>query len=204
MKRTVSRALVTALVATLALSGAAAAKDHQNHGKSADHHSAVVHAAKTGAGVVAGLKTKGNASHPGGAFRVLAVVKAAPGDRPATVDAVVHFASGDVAVVLSRHGSSKGAAYHVDVPVPDAEQAGVVMIDATAVVAGATLTATGSGKIVVGNAGAAAPEAPDAAKTPETPDTESPDATEPPESSGFHLSPDAIARLIAFVESLFA
>ena len=190
MKRTVSRALVTALVATLALSGAAAAKDHPNHGKSASHGSAVVHAEKAAAAVKAGLKTKGNASHPGGVFRVLAVVKAAPGDRPATVDAVVHFASGDAAVVLSRGGSSKGATYHADVPVPDAEPAGVVLIDATALVAGATLTATGSGKIVVGGDEAAAP---DGAAAPEAPET-----------SDFHLSPDMIARLVAFVESLFA
>jgi hypothetical protein len=208
MKRTASRALVAALVATLALSGAVAAKDHPNHGKGATHGSPAGHADKAGTNVVAGLKTKGNASHPGGVFRVLAVVKAAPADRPATIDAVVHFASGDVTVVLSRHGSSSGAAYHADVPVPDAETAGTVLIDATAVVAGATLTATGSGKIVVGGDEAKAPDAADAADATETPEaTETPDATETADAAaaaGFHLSAERIAWLIAFLESLLA
>jgi hypothetical protein len=255
MKRTASRALVAALAATLALSGAVAAKDHP--GKGAAHRPQVERAEKTSAGVVAGLKTKGNASHPGGVFRVLAIVKAAPADRPATVDAIVHFASGDVAVVLSRHGSSKGAAYHANVPVPDAEPAGTVVIDATALVAGTTLTATGSGKIVVGG-DEAAEEAPDAVESPEAPEavespsacpspapTSSPEASATPEASsspeasatpeassspeasatpeasaspsadpaaactpvestGFHLSAAAIARLVAFLEKLFA
>jgi hypothetical protein len=265
MKRIASRALIAALAASLALSGAVAAKDHTSHGKAAVHGGAAGHSEKAGAALVAGLKTKGNASHPGGVFRVLAIVKAAPADRPATVDAIVHFASGDVVVVLTRHGSSKGAAYHANVPVPAAEPAGIVLIDATAVVAGATLTATGSGKIVVGGDEAEAPEsaaaespaaespeactspapneAPEASKAPEASGaptaSQSPDASESPEASaspavespvtsaspdagaspiadqvaancdegdaeGRQLSADAIARLVAFNESLFA
>ena len=186
MNRLASRALVAAVAATLVLSGVALAKDHPSHGKGADHGSPAGHAQKAGANVVAGLKTKGNAAHPGGVFRVLAIVKAAPGDRPATIDAIVHFASGDVAVVLSRHGDSKGAAYHADVPVPDAEPAGPVLIDATAVVGAATLTATGSGKIVVGGDTA---EAPDAAESPEA--TDAPDTCAPTETPEANGAPDA-------------
>ena len=239
MKRNASRALVAALAAALALSGVAAAKDHPSaHG--AGHVAPAGHAAKAGAAIVPSLRTKGNASHPGGVFRVLAVVKAAHADRPATIAAIVHFASGDVAVVLSRHGSSSGAAYHADVPVPPTEAAGTVLIDATAVVAGATVTATGSGKIVVADVADAADaaEAAEAAETAEAPET--PDATETAETctpstqphvvvvvdkdeSGedsdadddtakcdhgdalvLHLSADAMARLVAFIESLFA
>jgi pyochelin synthetase len=147
------------------------------------------------------MTTKGNASHPGGVFRVLAVVHSARADRPTTVDAIVHFASGDVAVVLTRSGG--GAAYHANVPVPAAEPAGTVLIDATVVVAGATLTATGSGKIVIGDtteapATAAAPaeapatctpEASDAPEASETPDeSEAPEASDAPDASS---SPDA-------------
>src|SRR5207249_1111631 len=95
----------------------------------------------------ASLTIKGNASHPGGVFRVLAVLHAAKDLRPPTVGAIVHFASGDVPAVLTRSG--RGAAYHAAVPVPAAEPAGVVLIDATATVDGTVLTATGQGKIVI-------------------------------------------------------
>src|SRR5258706_13406485 len=127
MKRIASRALVAAVAAALALSGIAAAKDHPNHGKAGHHGAPVVHADKA-ATTVASLRTKGNASHPGGIFRVLAVVKAWHADRPATVDPIVHFSTGDVALVLTRRG--KCAAYHGTAPVPDAEPAGVVLIAA--------------------------------------------------------------------------
>jgi hypothetical protein len=198
MKRTASRALVAALAAALALSGAVAAKDPSTHGKAAAHGEAA-HTDKVAK--PASMTTKGNASHPGGVFRVLAVVHSARADRPATVDAIVHFASGDVSVVLTRSGD--GAAYHANVPVPAAEPAGTVLIDATAVVAGATLTATGSGKIVVEDtteapATAAAadespatctPEASDAPEASDTPDaSETPDESEAPEASD---APDA-------------
>ena len=195
MKRSASPALVAALVAALAITGAVAAKDHPSHGKAAVHSPIAGPAAKAGATKVASLKANGNASHPGGVFRVLAVLKAGPADRPSTMNAVVHFASGDVTVVLTRSGG--GSAYHANVPVPAAETAGTVLIDATAIVAGATLTATGSGKIVVGTDTAEAPEAaetPDAAKTPDA---------DGGEAGGFHFSADQIARLVAFIESLF-
>ena len=236
MKRTASRALVVALAAALALSGVAAAKDHPS-AKGAAHVAPAGHAAKAGAAVVPSLRTKANTSHPGGVFHVLAVLKAARADRPATIAAIVHFASGDVAVVLSRHGSSSGAAYHADVPVPPTEVAGTVLIDATAVVAGATVQATGSGKIVVADAADAADatETAETAEAPETPDaTETAETCTPPtqphvvivvdkDESGedsdaddtaakcdhgdalvLHLSADAMARLVAFIESLFA
>jgi hypothetical protein len=194
IKRTASRALVVALASALALSGAAMAKN-PNHGNGGTHGSPVGHADKAGA---TGLKTKGNASHPGGVFRVLAVVKAAPADRPATVNAIVHFASGDVPAVLTRSGN--GAAYHANLPVPASEPAGTVLIDATALVAGATLTATGSGKIVIGDTAEApaAPETPDAVEAPNTctsptPDNslEASDAPESPEASDAPESPEA-------------
>jgi hypothetical protein len=102
MKRTASRALVAALVTALALSGAVLAKGHPSHGPKADHGTTTGQADK--AAKTASLRTKGNASHPGGVFRVLATVKAGPADRPTTVDAIVHFATGDVAVVLTRSG----------------------------------------------------------------------------------------------------
>ena len=243
MKRNTTRALAAVLVAALALTGAisVAAKDHTGQGKAAPHGAPAGHAKTAKA---TSLKTKGNASHPGGVFRVLAIVKAAPADRPLTVNAIVHFASGDVAVVLSRSGG--GSAYHGNVPVPATETAGIVLIDATAVVAGATLTATGSGKIVVGDtteapAAPAAPASPNSAESPatctapapnESPDAsdapESPEASDAPEASdtpkvdeapiangssgdcqtsdgaGVPLSADTIARIVAFLQSLFA
>ena len=143
MKRTASKAIVVALLASLAMTGAVSAKGHGHQGTSAAKHGPV--ATQGGATVTPTLKTKGNASHPGGVFRVLAIVHAAKDLRPATVDAVVHFASGDVAAVLTRSG--QGSAYHAAVPVPAAEPAGVVLIDATATVDGTVLTATGQGKI---------------------------------------------------------
>jgi hypothetical protein len=142
MKRMVSIASVLALCAALAMTGVVAAKDHPAHGNGGAHTSG-----HGGGSTAASLTVKGNASHPGGVFRVLAVLHAAKDLRPATVNAVVHFATGDVAIVLTRNGN--GAAYHGNVPVPAGEPAGVVKIDATAIVNGATLTATGSGKIVV-------------------------------------------------------
>jgi hypothetical protein len=233
MKRTASRALVAALVTTLALSGAVLAKGHPTHGPKADHGTTTGQADK--AAKTASLWTKGNASHPGGVFRVLAVVKARPADRPATVDAIVHFASGDVAVVLTRSGG--GSAYHGNVPVPAAEPAGTVLIDATAVVLTVTLKATGSGKIVIGDTApesAEAPAAPAAAASPATctspEESEAPEASEAPAASdsaeaseapeaskapdtdecdngdanGTTLSAEAIAKLVAFIESLFS
>jgi hypothetical protein len=174
-KRTASRALVAALAAALALSGAVAAKDPSAHGKAAAHGGAT-HTDKVAK--PASMTVKGNASHPGGVFRVVAVVHSALADRPATVDAIVHFASGDVSVVLTPSGG--GAAYHANVPVPAGEPAGTVLIDATAVVAGVTLTATGSGKIVVEDT----TEAPAALASPvESPATCTPDASGAPEAS---------------------
>jgi hypothetical protein len=239
MKRNTSRALVAILAATLSLTGAVsvAAKDHT--GKSGTHGA---HAGVTKVGVVKtpSLTTKGNASHPGGVFRVLAIVKAAPADRPATVNAIVHFASGDVPAILTQSGG--GSAYHANVPVPAAEPAGVVLIDATAVVAGVTLTAQGSGKIVIEDT-TQAPLAPASPATAESPATctstgtdESPEASDAPESpaagdaaetpeasdapeavkapdadqnsedcqSGVPLSADTIAKIIAFLQTLFA
>jgi hypothetical protein len=134
MKRNASMALVLALSAALALTGAVAAKEHPGNG------------GQGGGSGAASLKVKGNASHPGSVFRVLAVLHAPKDQRPPTIDAVVHFATGDVAVVLTQSG--KGAAYHGNVPVPASEPSGVVKIDATAVVNGATVTATGTGKII--------------------------------------------------------
>jgi hypothetical protein len=235
MKRTASRALVAALVTTLALSGAVLAKGHPTHGPKADHGTTTGQADK--AAKTASLWTKGNASHPGGVFRVLAVVKAGPADRPATADAIVHFATGDVAVVLTRSGG--GSAYHGNVTVPAAEPAGTVLIDATAVVLTVTLKATGSGKIVIGGTAEApesaeAPAAPAAAASPATctspEESEAPEASEAPAASdsaeaseapeaskapdtdecdngdanGTTLSAEAIAKLVAFIESLFS
>ena len=134
MKRPASIALVLALCSALALSGAVVAKEHP------------AHPGQGGGPGPASLTVKGNASHPGGVFRVLAVLHAPKDQRPPTIDAVVHFTTGDVSVVLTQSG--KGAAYHGNVPVPASEPGGVVKIDATAVVDGATLTATGSGKII--------------------------------------------------------
>jgi hypothetical protein len=134
-------AFVLALCTALAMTGAVVAKDHTAPGNSGAHGNG------HGGTTAASLKVKGNASHPGGVFRVLAVLHAAKDLRPPTVNAIVHFATGDVAIVLTRSGN--GAAYHGNVPVPAAEPAGTVKIDATAIVNGITLTATGSGKIVV-------------------------------------------------------
>jgi hypothetical protein len=238
MKRTASRALVAALVTALALSGAVMAKGHPSHGPKADHGTTTGQADK--AAKAASLWTKGNASHPGGVFRVLAVVKAGPADRPATVDAIVHFATGDLPVVLTRSGG--GSAYHGNVAVPAAEPAGTVLIDATAVVLTVTLKATGSGKIVIGDtapetaeapaapAAAASPatctstdesEAPEASDAPKAGDStdqsEAPEASDAPEAAEVQdaekcdgdghdttLSAEAIAKLVAFIESLFS
>ena len=135
MKRPASFALVLALCAALAMSGAVAAKEHPGNNGG--------HGGGPGA---ASLKVKGNASHPGSVLRVHAVLHAAKDLRPQTINAVVHFATGDAVVVLTRSGN--GSAYHGNVPVPAAEPTGEVKIDATAVVGGATLTATGRGKII--------------------------------------------------------
>jgi hypothetical protein len=239
MKRNASRGLVAILAATLALSGAVAvaAKSHPSHGQGA------VHVAKAGNVVAASLWTKGNASPPGGIFRVLAIVKAAVGDRPATANATVQFPSGTIVpVVLTRSG--RGAAYHGNVPVPATETAGTVLINATAVVGTTTLAASGTGKIVIEDtteapaaplAPASAPasaatlaspatctspsasESPEASDAAESPDTsEAPEASKAPEASdessdncdegnaGSGLTADQIARLIAFIESLFS
>ena len=98
MKRTTTKALAIALFASLAFSGAVSAKDHPGHSpKGGNQGPAVTH----GSGPTSSsLKVKGNASHPGGTFRVLALVHADVDLRPATVDAIVHFASGDVPAVL--------------------------------------------------------------------------------------------------------
>lgn len=141
MKRTAPMAFVLALCTALAVTGAVMAKDHTAPGNSGTHGNG------HGGPGAASLMTKGNASHPGGVFRVLAVLHAAKDLRPPTINAIVHFAMGDVAIVLTRSGN--GAAYHGNVPVPATEPAGVVKIDATAIVSGANVTASGSGKIVV-------------------------------------------------------
>jgi hypothetical protein len=190
MKRNTSRALVAVLAAALALTGAmsVAAKDHTGQGKSTSHanHAGVNKAAVT---KPTSLKTKGNASPPGGVFRVLAVVKAAPADRPATVAAIVHFLSGDVSAVLTRSGG--GAAYHGNLPVSPTETAQTVLIDATAIVAGQTLTATGTGKIVIEDT-TQAPLAPASPATAESPATcTSPGTAEAPEASDAPESPEA-------------
>lgn len=135
MKRPASIALVLALCSALALSGAVVAKEHPGN-----------NGGQGGGPGAASLKVKGNASHPGGVFRVLAVLHAAKDQRPPTIDAVVHFATGDVSVVLTQSG--KGSAYHGNLPVPASEPSGTVKIDATAVVNGVTVTASGTGKII--------------------------------------------------------
>jgi len=183
MKRTITNALAIALFASLAFSGAVAAKGHGAH--AATHGPSVKHG--TG-GSTASLTTKGNASHPGGVLRVLAVLHAAKDLRPPTVNATVHFATGDVPAVLTRSGH--GAAYHAAVPVPAAEPAGVVLIDATATVDGTVLTATGRGKIVIDTqtnppAPLAAPPASSCTPAPSdsTEPSHSPDASEAPDAS---------------------
>ena len=175
MKRTTTKALAIALFASLAFSGAVSAKDHAGHpANAAKHGPAVSHG---GGSTATSLKVKGNASHPGDTFRVLALVHAAVDLRPATVDAIVHFASGDVPAVLTHSG--KGAAYHAFIPVPASEPAGVVLIDATATVDGAVLTATGQGKIVIEDT----TEAPAVAPVVEPSPTCEPDQTETPDAS---------------------
>src|SRR5439155_10868051 len=94
MKRTTTKALAIALFASLAFSGVVSAKDHgTRRGHATTHGPSVQFGTEATA---ASLTTKGNASHPGGVFRVLAVLHAAKDLRPPTVDAIVHFASGDV------------------------------------------------------------------------------------------------------------
>ena len=66
MKRPASIALVLALCSALALSGAVVAKEHPGN-----------NGGQGGGPGAASLKVKGNASHPGGVFRVLAVLHAA-------------------------------------------------------------------------------------------------------------------------------
>ena len=142
MKRTVLSALGVAVAATLLVAGSAAARGPdpgRGPRHDPDHHPAT-------------LRVKANAAHPGGTLRILALVKAPVRTRPTSVNAIVHFASGDIAVALTRHGHSKGAAYHGSVAVAPTEVAGEVMIDATAIVNGTTLNATGKGKIEPGTA----------------------------------------------------
>ena len=178
MKRTTTKALALALFASLAFSGAVAARSHDGaHGGAANHGPKVTHA---GGPTTSSLRVKGNAAHPGGVFRVLALVHAPVDLRPATVDAIVHFASGDVAAVLTRSG--RGSAYHAAVPVPAGEPAGVVLIDATATVDGTALTATGHGKIVVDDNSAPVPPAPTVAPSPSSCVPAPSDSAEPSES----------------------
>jgi hypothetical protein len=177
LKRTTTKALVLALFASLAFTGAVAAKSHDGaRGTAASHGPKVTHA---GGPTTSSLRVKGNASHPGGVFRVLALVHAAVDLRPATVDAIVHFASGDVPAVLTRSG--RGSAYHAAVPVPAGEPAGIVLIDATATVDGTVLTATGQGKIVVEDN--SAPQAPEPTVAPSPSCVPAPsDSADPSES----------------------
>ncbi|HEU4672342.1 MAG TPA: hypothetical protein VFS32_05525, partial [Candidatus Limnocylindrales bacterium] len=96
--------------------------------------------------VLTDLWVTGSASHPDGTLHVLALVQAPPADRPDTVDAVVHFATGDFPMTLTRSG--QGVAYHGDATVPVNEPTGEVAIDVSGDVAGQTLTGTGWGKVL--------------------------------------------------------
>jgi outer membrane biosynthesis protein TonB len=111
-------------------------------------------------------------------FRVNAVLKSARDVRPETMDAIVHFATGDVTVELTRQGG--GAAYHAWVPVPEDEPEGVVLIDATAEVDGETVEASGAGKILDRGEGAEEDEI-DEPEELQEPDA-SPEPCEPEES----------------------
>jgi hypothetical protein len=227
-KRTLSAAVVAALVASLAFSGLAAAKDNPNKGKGKDKQrteQVQPHGNAQPAGATqTSLKVKGNASHPGGVFRVLAVLKAPKDARPDTIDAVVHFATGDLEVELTRSGG--GAAYHAFVPVPDDEPEGTVLIDATADVDGETLEATGSGKILDRGEGEdevseeaveeeesspAASESgeicePEASPSgdPSADPSESADSEECSEEPTFELTKEIIAAVLAYLQSIFA
>ena len=210
-RRAASAALAAALIATLTLTGAVAAKDHPTKPEKAHP----VKSGQTQGGVGNGggakvtvdkpvsLKVKGNASHPGSVFRVNAVLKSASDVRPDTMEAVVHFATGDVTVELTRQGG--GAAYHAWVPVPDDEPEGVVEIDATAEVDGETVEATGAGKILDRGEGGegdepeeldeldepdASPEPCDSEPSPEPSPSDEPD---PSPSASAEASPSAAA-----------
>lgn len=189
-RRAASAAIAAALIATLTLTGAVAAKDHPTKPDKA-------HPVKTGQTQGGGgakpaaaekpvsLKVKGNASHPGSVFRVNAVLKSAQDVRPETMEAIVHFASGDVTVELTRQGG--GAAYHAWVPVPEAEPEGVVLIDATAEVDGETVEASGAGKILDRGEGAEEDETdePDELQDPDaSPETCEPEESPEPSPSG--------------------
>jgi hypothetical protein len=186
-RRAASAAIAAALIATLTLTGAVAAKDHPTKpDKAHPVKSGQTQGGGAGGGgakpVVAekpvSLKVKGNASHPGSVFRVNAVLKSARDVRPETMDAIVHFATGDVTVELTRQGG--GAAYHAWVPVPEDEPEGVVLIDATAEVDGETVEASGAGKILDRGEGAEEDEI-DEPEELQEPDA-SPEPCEPEES----------------------
>lgn len=68
-------------------------------------------------------------AHPHGWFRVEARVKRAQPDMPFSVTAVIHFASGDMTVDLTRRNDRYVAVGRVRVP--DAEYGGAVPVDFT-------------------------------------------------------------------------
>jgi len=114
LTRSLSWVALAVLAAALALTGAmsVAAQDHTGQGKSTSHanHAGVTKAAVTKA---PSLKTKGNASQPGGVFRVLAVVKAARGNGGRTLlPLLVHPAT------LAAEDIAAAAALEVPVRLP--------------------------------------------------------------------------------------
>jgi hypothetical protein len=246
MKRTGGAALVAAACLALALSGTALARNPhagthgQGHGPSAHVHGNA-HAQGHGGGsgtnakntiadvpVLTELWVKGGASHPDGIMHVLALVQAPLASRPDTLDVVVHFASGDLALTLARNGNGHGVAYHGDAAVPTGEPTGEVAIDVAGDVGSQALTGTGWGKVLAGGDGTdAAPgdqttedatDGTDAAPGEQTTEdatdgTDTGDAQDAGDAQGAEdgsqgdgvvLSSDFIRQVIALLESLLA
>jgi hypothetical protein len=89
---------------------------------------------------------RANHGEQGGQMQVQAKVKHAARGATFTATAVVHFASGDVAVELTRHGRSFVAA--AKVPVAADEALGPVAVDVTITYNGAPMPATATGTVV--------------------------------------------------------
>ena len=126
--------IVLLSMSLIALMAPAVQAKHSGHGSSGK-------SAKT-----ATFAARSNAGEQGGNLQVRAMVKHPARGATFTATAVVHFASGDVAVTLSRHGKSFNAS--AKVPVAADEALGPVTVDVTVTYNGTDAGVQATGKVV--------------------------------------------------------
>lgn len=93
----------------------------------------------------ASFRARANHAAQGGELKVTAKVKHATKGSTFSASAVVHFASGDVAMELTRHGKSFNS--RARFPVPADQPAGPVAVDVTFTYNGVPTTVTTEGTV---------------------------------------------------------